>query len=200
MNDFIKQQKAKILATYGITSIQKSQNDELEKGGKHGMIGEIRTWNGKRYKKQGNGKWLEVSRYGLTKEEHEDRGAKAAERSQSAAYDKHDNERRKLSDKEYDESELDKNSGKTFSNPNDLSELKEEIFEWLGSGQGNQIPTHKVKELVKDLSEKELEEIGNSVQQQISDTDPESWDRDTIDDLESIFNRRFKWEDPYENE
>lgn len=44
--------------------------ETLEKG-KSAQIGEIREWSGKRYKKQANGKWLEVSKYGLTKEEHQ---------------------------------------------------------------------------------------------------------------------------------
>lgn len=50
---------------------EKSEEDEFEKGGKPAVAGEIRTWGGKKYKKQLNGKWLEVSEYGLTKKEHE---------------------------------------------------------------------------------------------------------------------------------
>ena len=53
-------------------SIRKSEDaDEIIKGGKRALVGEIRTWNGKKYKKQANGKWLEVSEYGMTKKEHE---------------------------------------------------------------------------------------------------------------------------------
>lgn len=64
--DYISRQKQRILATYGVTPIQKSEEDNLEKGGKHGMIGEIR--NG--YKKIAEGKWKKVSEHGMTKEEH----------------------------------------------------------------------------------------------------------------------------------
>ena len=45
--------------------------DTIEKSHK-GTIGEIREWNGKKFKKQANGKWLQVSEHGMTKEEHTD--------------------------------------------------------------------------------------------------------------------------------
>lgn len=64
--DYISRQRQRILATYGITPIQKSEENSLEKGGKHGMIGEIR--NG--YKKVAEGKWQKVSSEGRTKSEH----------------------------------------------------------------------------------------------------------------------------------
>jgi len=50
----------------------KNGEDTLEKG-KSAMVGETRNWNGKNYKKQPNGKWLEVSRGGLTNREHKDK-------------------------------------------------------------------------------------------------------------------------------
>lgn len=49
----------------------KSLGVDIEKGGKVATIGEIRDWNGKKFKKQNNGKWIEVSEYGYTKETHE---------------------------------------------------------------------------------------------------------------------------------
>ena len=38
-------------------------NDLIQKG-KAAVTGEIREWGGKKYKKQANGKWLEVSEQG----------------------------------------------------------------------------------------------------------------------------------------
>ena len=52
-------------------SIQKSNEEEIIKGGKKAVVGEIREWSGKRYRKQANGKWLEVSKaHNMSKEEH----------------------------------------------------------------------------------------------------------------------------------
>jgi hypothetical protein len=46
-----------------------NSNSVIEKSAK-GMVGEIREWSGKKYKKQANGKWMQVSDKGLTKREH----------------------------------------------------------------------------------------------------------------------------------
>lgn len=78
---------------------------ELEKA-KKAAIGEIRIHGGKKVKKIAEGKWVEVSEHGMTRSEHEDKAAKAAEKSQSKAYDKHDTARRHLSDKEYSDEEV----------------------------------------------------------------------------------------------
>lgn len=49
------------------------KSERLEKGGKHGMIGETREHNGKKYKKVEEGKWVEVSKsHGMTKKEHKE--------------------------------------------------------------------------------------------------------------------------------
>lgn len=73
--DFISHQAEKILACYTDSSlsscINKAQDSDIEKGGSSAQIGEIREWKGKKYKKQTNGKWVEVSEYGMTKKEHE---------------------------------------------------------------------------------------------------------------------------------
>lgn len=45
--------------------------DVIEKS-KSAVTGEIREWSGKKYKKQPNGKWLEVSEHGMIKTEHEE--------------------------------------------------------------------------------------------------------------------------------
>lgn len=53
---------------------------DLLKGGKAG-VGEIREWGGKKYKKQPNGKWLEVSHsHGLTNEHHSSDDVEKAEK------------------------------------------------------------------------------------------------------------------------
>jgi hypothetical protein len=64
--------RKQIMSCFGTTddNFQKSitSNDMLEKGGKHGQIGEIR--NG--YKKIAEGKWQKVSKtHGWTKKEHQ---------------------------------------------------------------------------------------------------------------------------------
>lgn len=48
----------------------KSIENDIEKSQK-ANIGDIHIWNGKKFKKQPNGKWLEVSEHGMTKKEHE---------------------------------------------------------------------------------------------------------------------------------
>lgn len=87
----------------------------LEKG-KSAMIGEVREWQGKKYKKQANGKWLEVSELGMTKKEHLESKRRAnvsaetafreARRSDLDKYEKEQDKHReaisKLSDEEVD--------------------------------------------------------------------------------------------------
>lgn len=76
--------------------------------GKKGIIGEIRTWNGKKYKKQPNGKWMEVSEsHGKTSKEHREEAEKIIDNGGFAAgAEGHIKHAEKLSDKEHDESEL----------------------------------------------------------------------------------------------
>lgn len=45
-------------------SSEKSLDSDIEKGAK-GVVGEVRVWGGKSYKKQPNGKWLEISERGM---------------------------------------------------------------------------------------------------------------------------------------
>lgn len=52
-------------------SIRKGNEEEIIKGGKKAVVGEIREWSGKKYRKQANGKWLEVSEHGMTKKDSE---------------------------------------------------------------------------------------------------------------------------------
>lgn len=82
---------------------------EVLQKGRPAMIGEIREWQGKKYKKQVNGKWLEVSEQGMTKEEHDHKYNQAMMTWQNLDSEKHKqiaNEHAKssniLSDKEVD--------------------------------------------------------------------------------------------------
>lgn len=95
-------------------SFQSSDEDSIQKG-KSATVGEIREWGGKKYKKQPNGKWMEVSRHKMTRKEHEAMHKlitdnPTEEEKQSTHYrgqvKLHQNALDKLSDKEYDESEL----------------------------------------------------------------------------------------------
>lgn len=80
--------------------------------------GEIRDWGGKKYKKQPNGKWLEVSEHGMTKKEHvfqygkhlkdaEERGVSDEDHKKHIREaNNHDTIQEKLSDKEYDDTDF----------------------------------------------------------------------------------------------
>lgn len=83
------------------------EGEAFEKG-KKGNIGEIRDWGGKKYKKQGNGKWMEVSEsHGKTSKEHREEAEKIIDNGGFAAgAEGHIKHAEKLSDKEHDESEL----------------------------------------------------------------------------------------------
>lgn len=90
MNDIQKAQSERILSCYSETSkslILKAQENDIEKGGS-AMIGETRSWSGKNYKKQANGKWLEISGDNKTKKEHEE----AAKQHQDY-YQSHDSDK-----------------------------------------------------------------------------------------------------------
>jgi hypothetical protein len=74
-------------------------------------------WGGKKYKKQSNGKWLEVSEHGLSKKEHNEKSKLHKENSESQQHSyvkeaqrkesvKHSNSASKLSDKEYSDEEV----------------------------------------------------------------------------------------------
>ena len=81
-------------------------------------LGSIHEYNGKKYKKQANGKWLEVSEHGMTKKEHEqeikyhqkveeNKGNEVSDRRKAQdEQDKHHKLASKLSDKEYTDDEV----------------------------------------------------------------------------------------------
>ena len=72
---FEKVTKDSINGVIGIlNSIEPDRTAEVLQKGKSAMIGEIREWQGKKYKKQSNGKWVEVSEQGMTRKEHEKQG------------------------------------------------------------------------------------------------------------------------------
>jgi hypothetical protein len=81
-------------------SVDEAIENVLQKS-KKANVGEVHTWNGKKFKKQANGKWLEVSEYGMTKEEHENKGKHSGDSSY-----KHTLISDKLSDKEYSDEEV----------------------------------------------------------------------------------------------
>lgn len=88
--------------------------DNIEKGNK-AVVGEIRTWGNKKYKKQPNGKWVEVSEsHGMTKEEHQKKsdaqlkGKGLINRERLNIHIMHGEAASKLSDKEYSDEELNK--------------------------------------------------------------------------------------------
>lgn len=65
--------------------ILKSYESDIEKG-KKANVGEIREWAGKRYRKQANGEWLEVSEHGVTKKEHEKKEFEKYEQGDRVAF------------------------------------------------------------------------------------------------------------------
>lgn len=82
--------------------------NHIEKGTK-ANIGEIREWSGKKYKKQPNGKWVEVSEsHGLNKRDHEDE----AKSKRVIAWNTKDDEYRK---KFSDESKLNEEAASKLS-------------------------------------------------------------------------------------
>lgn len=139
------------------------QSDDIEKG-KPANAGEIRVWSGKKMRKQPNGKWVEVSEHGMTKKEHQskseyyhgkasgkvdsnttNRGDKGA-KMDFEAYKHHQEQYSKLSDKEYDESELSENSKEQGSSFKDSAKYSGSDFsKWKEAVKGN----HDI-EVVKD--------------------------------------------------
>ena len=91
------------------SAIQKAFGIDISKGGKKANIGEIRDWNGKKYKKQANGKWLEISfgpkqgNHNMTKKEHEEESKKP---NFSHVSKTHKNLASQLSDKEHSDEEV----------------------------------------------------------------------------------------------
>lgn len=91
----------------------------IEKSHKAASIGDIHDWGGKKYRKQTNGKWLEVSEsHGMTKNEHQEQ-SDLYDRRHLAVLDSgvkndlhfknfifHDNQASKLSNKEHSDEEV----------------------------------------------------------------------------------------------
>jgi hypothetical protein len=105
-------EKAKYIRREGIKGnyryvYEEPHNSDIEKGGKPASIGEIREWGGKKFKKQPNGKWVEVSEHGMTKKQLEYIIKTSHTGGDESKFNERDNAiASKLSDKEYDESEL----------------------------------------------------------------------------------------------
>lgn len=90
-------------------------NDILQKG-KAANIGEVREWSGKKFRKQANGNWVEVSgSHEMSKEEHwqeagEARGSGTMSSHSKSIFKRKENEHTeqasKLSDKEHSDEEV----------------------------------------------------------------------------------------------
>ena len=99
----------------GVDTIEKSVVEDIQKS-KPAVAGEIREWSGKKFKKQGNGKWVEVSdSHEISKKDHEYQSKERLEESKKPSMHTalkedeskwHKEQAEKLSDKEYDEEEL----------------------------------------------------------------------------------------------
>jgi hypothetical protein len=114
-----------------LNNINEPLNLDIMKG-KAAMIGEVRVWNGKKFKKQANGKWVEVSEKGMTKKEHEEKKLKEISAEINRARlksrgrqsdmdkinllkeqkDKVSSKYKHLSDKEYDDSDFEEKKEK----------------------------------------------------------------------------------------
>lgn len=104
---------------------------------KPASVGEIRQWGNKKYKKQPNGKWIEVSEHGMTKKEHEFESDLHDEKSKDSGFNSkhqeeskdksgyHKNVASKLSYKEYDESEL--SGGDKGKEKNYMESMKDDL-------------------------------------------------------------------------
>lgn len=92
------QQKIKnnILKSYS------NAEDILEKGGKRGIIGEIR--NG--YKKVKEGVWKKVSEHGMTKQEHYDKANKYYDKADDEKAYKEEDKAKHLDDKDYTDEDI----------------------------------------------------------------------------------------------
>lgn len=108
-----------LLKSYHTPDLEKAEDNDLEKS--KGTIGETREWSGKKYKKQSNGKWKQVSydhggKDGVfTKKEHQEAADEAYDRmlrtaSGSAAGDEyltqrdlHEESAENLSDEEHED-------------------------------------------------------------------------------------------------
>lgn len=90
-----------IFKSYNTPDLEKSEENTLEKAN-NATIGEIREWGGKKYKKQANGKWMQVSDHGMTKQQHEN---KVAEHKATTLNDEVDYNDRKISERKWKNNE-----------------------------------------------------------------------------------------------
>ena len=164
--DLIKSQFGKLL-------------DVIEKG-KPATIGEIREWSGKKYKKQPNGKWLEVSEHGMTKKEHEDRSEQEKFSHRGSGYKqvieakenskKHSEQASTLSDKEHSDEEVTGGEKKEWTNEHNpltiLSNLKPGKFtkdsdEYHALNHFKESDPYKISSLKHSVSYNEKDDVWN---------------------------------------
>lgn len=110
------ERRAKIHEDVYAMRTQKSFEDTLQKS-KSLPIGTIHIWKGKKFKKQPNGKWVEVSEHGMTSREHTQQSIKLQSESHKEFSPrgkekkfkeslKHQKYSDKISDKEYSDEEV----------------------------------------------------------------------------------------------
>lgn len=143
-------------------------------------VGDIHEHNGKKYKKQANGNWLQISDHGMTKEEHKskDKKRKLSDsllsipeyKKKYEEADKHKEQASKLSDKEHSDEEvgLVKQPSEKKEERMDLSgHSKQDLLDAMGvrakNGMSESHPEMKQlqKELDKKSSEKKEGEKGD---------------------------------------
>lgn len=190
LNNFKNEQRrvaANVAASFTAPqAIEKANQDELggnpserieknmkemyfEKGGM-GVAGEVRTWGGKKYKKQSSGKWMQVSEsHGLTRKEHAEKNQEYSKKISSIENEeeinkyvdrakKHTDTAFKLDDKEYDESEL---SGGEPSDEEVRASIKAKKEDQSGTRVGFQETPEKVGRV--DTLSGQLYKIKNQV-------------------------------------
>lgn len=137
-----------------LNNINEPLNLDIMKG-KAAMVGEIRTWGGKKFKKQGNGKWVEVSDcHEISKKDHEYQYKERLEESKRPSMHTalkrdeakwHKEQAEKLSDKEYDDTDFEEK-------PKDLTQLNRSDLEKMVPGY-LAMPEYKAWSKAKDYAD-----------------------------------------------
>jgi len=141
-------------------TISKNIKMDLIVKGKKAVVGEVREWSGKKYKKQGNGKWVEISDKGKTRKEHEDllvrfresvdaQGVSdaMANRNMGIALE-HEKHRDSLSNKEFDDEDLEDDSDNRR-----LEKIKSQVKGLREGGKLDDDGEERLNSLLKEFKE-----------------------------------------------
>lgn len=140
-----------------------SSEKPIEKAQK-ANIGDIHVWSGKRYKKIGEGKWVEVSEQGLNKKEHEYQSDYSRQMSEKPSLHTakhrsdekwHKEQSNNLSDKEYTDEEI----GADSDHKQGTQKWRKEI---IGQGQDAHLITLKMHFPEETVAKFEEMEVGDS--------------------------------------